>query len=60
MTKNKQSLASMKYDKANVKWINLKLNKNTDVDILNYLENITNKQGYIKKLIRKDMEKNSK
>ena len=60
MTKNKQSLASMKYDKANVKWINLKLNKNTDVDILNYLENITIKQGYIKKLIRKDMEKNSK
>lgn len=46
--------ASMKYDKANVKQIKLSLNRKTDADIIEILENCDNVQGYIKELIRKD------
>lgn len=48
-----------KYDKKNTKQIAIKLNKNTDQDILDHLDRVKNKQGYIKELIRKDLEKNS-
>lgn len=51
-----QSENSIKYDKANTRRVYIKLNKNTDKDILDYLDNIPNKQGYIKELIRKDMK----
>lgn len=51
-----QSENSIKYDKANTSRVYIKLNKNTDKDILDYLDNIQNKQGYIKELIRKDMK----
>ena len=44
-----------KYDKANTKSYRLKLNKKTDADIIAWLEQVPNKQGYIKELIRKDM-----
>ena len=53
---NKQSENSIKYDKANTKRVYIKLNKNTDSDILSYLDSKPNKQGYIKELIRKDMK----
>lgn len=53
---NKQSENSIKYDKVNTKRVYIKLNKNTDKDILDYLGGIPNKQGYIKELIRKDMK----
>ncbi len=45
-----------KYDEQNTKQIKLKLNTNTDKDILDKLESVTNKQGYIKELIRKDIK----
>ena len=51
-----QSNNSIKYDKENTKRVFIKLNKNTDKDILDYLESVQNKQGYIKDLIRKDMK----
>ena len=51
-----QSENSIKYDKTNTKRVYIKLNKNTDKDILDYLDSISNKQGYIKELIRKDMK----
>lgn len=51
-----QKRASAKYDKNNTKQMVLKLNLNTDVDILAHLETLQNKQGYIKDLIRKDLE----
>lgn len=57
MTENKKSLASMKYDRTNTKWLNLKLNVNTDNDIIEYISALSNKQGYIKKLIREDMKR---
>ena len=46
-----------KYDKKNTKQIAIKLNKNTDADIIEYLDSIENKQGLIKELIRKEMLK---
>ena len=46
-----------KYDRNNTKQIHLKLNINTDGDILRYLSKKENIQGYIKSLIREDMNK---
>ena len=45
------------YDKNNVKQITLKLNMNTESDLIEFLDTKENKQGYIKELIRKDMAK---
>ena len=53
---NNQSKRSIKYDKENTKRVFIKLNKNTDKEIVGYLDSIQNKQGYIKELIRKDMK----
>lgn len=50
-----QKKASDKYDKANTKQIKLKLNIHTDQDILYKLSTLDNKQGYIKNLIRNDI-----
>jgi hypothetical protein len=46
-----------KYDDNNTTQIKLKLNYNTDADIIEYLEACGNKQGTIKKLIREEIEK---
>lgn len=48
--------AKAKYDDNNTVQVKLKLNKNTDKDILEALEKSGNKQGYIKKLIRADLQ----
>lgn len=47
--------AAQKYRKANTKKITLELNIKTDEDILVWLDQQNNKQGYIKQLIRDDM-----
>ena len=52
--------ASRKYDDASTKRLFIKLNMNTDADILEYLDGIGNKQGYIKTMIREDMKKGRK
>lgn len=49
--------AKIRYDKANTVQLKMKLNRNTDADILAWLEQQDNKQGYIKALIRADMNK---
>ena len=52
MTTKAQSRASAKYDKAHTKGIYLKLNKETDELILDYLSiNVNNTQGLIKELL---------
>lgn len=56
MTTAAQKRANAKYDKANTKQIVIKLNIRTDKDILERLQSVGNKQGYIKELIRKDIE----
>lgn len=52
-----QKRAKELYDKRTAKKILLKLNINTDADILEILEKSGNKQGYIKALIRADKGK---
>ena len=56
-TKEAKARANAKYDKTHTKGIYLKLNISTDSDIISYLEEVENVQGYIKSLIRKDMVK---
>lgn len=51
-----QIKASHKYDKENTMQFNLKLNLNTDKDIIEKLNTVDSKQGYIKKLIRQDIK----
>lgn len=43
------------YDRRNTTQIILKLNRNTDTDILEHLARQANRQGYIKALIRADI-----
>lgn len=46
-----------KYDQANTTQVKLKLNLKTDSDIIEYLNSCDNKQGTIKELIRKEIER---
>lgn len=59
MATESQRKANRKYDKNNTKQLMLKLNLKTDKDILDKLNSVGNKQGYIKSLIRKDIGDNS-
>ena len=57
MTTEAQKRAQKKYDDANkdkFKCIQLKLNRETDADILEKLASVSSMQGYIKALIRDD------
>ena len=49
--------AQTKYKKEKTKQVALQLNLNTDLDILQKLDEVPNKQGYIKSLIRADIAK---
>ena len=51
-TTEAQMRASMKYEKANIKRVVLKLNKNTDQDIIAFLEAQKSVNGEIKRIIR--------
>ena len=51
-----QKQAQARYDKVNVRRIVLKLVRNTDGDLIEWLESKDNIQGYIKNLIRNDMK----
>lgn len=57
MSKNKLT-ARERYDAEHTKSVKLKLNIKTDADILARLDEVENKQGYIKRLIRKDIADN--
>lgn len=52
-----QIRASVKYNKENTVQISLKLNRSTDADLIDSLNRVANKQGYIKELIRRDIAK---
>lgn len=49
--------AQARYDNENTVSVRLKLNKKTDADILERLDEVNSKQGYIKALVREDMRK---
>ena len=55
MTSEAKRAAQRKYDKDNTTQILLKLNTKTDADVIGKLENVGNKQGYIKDLIRNSL-----
>ena len=55
-----QKKASANYAKKMTKCVNLAFNKKTDADILEKLDQVDSKMGYIKKLIREDIAKSEK
>ena len=55
MATEAQRKAVRKYDLANTRQIHLKLNKKTDAEMIAWLDQKDNVQGYIKDLIRCDM-----
>lgn len=57
MVSDAKRKTNMDYDRKNTKLVGMKLNRNTDADILNFLEKQGNIQGYLKRLIREDIKK---
>ena len=57
MTSKAQIRASAKYDAEHTVRLSLKLNRETDADILDRLDQVESKQGYIKGLIREDLRR---
>ena len=49
--------AVKKYERKNVTQIKFSFNNVTDKDIIEHIKSQKNKQGYIKQLIREDMQK---
>lgn len=56
----KSTIRQARYDKDHTKKIIMKLNTTTDRDILDRLDSVPSKQGYIKRLIRQDMEREAR
>lgn len=54
-----QLAAKERYNKANTITLCLRLNKNTDKDIIDILDKVGSKSGYIKELIRLDILKDN-
>lgn len=52
--------ANNKSNKKNTKMICVRLSYNTDADILKKLDEVDSKMGYIKRLIRKDLQTKKK
>lgn len=57
MATEAQKRATARYDSAHTRQIKLKLNTGTDADIIERLDEVESKQGYIKGLIRADIKK---
>ncbi len=45
-----------KYNAKNTKQYVVKLNRNTDEDLINFLDQLENKQGFIKNLLRQHLQ----
>lgn len=59
MISEAKKMAQVKYDKNNTTQIMLKLNNKTDADLIEHLNSLENRQGYIKNLIRSDLRGSS-
>ena len=57
MATEAQRKAQAKYDAENTRQVHIKLNLRTDKDVLEKLDEVQSKQGYIKRLIRDDLRK---
>ena len=55
-----QKTAIMRYDATHTRQIKFKFNLETDADILAKLDEVENKQGYVKELIRADIKRASR
>jgi len=60
MATEAQRRASTRYNKTNTTQVLLRLNLNTERDIIEALEAQESKAGYIKRLIREDMARKAK
>lgn len=56
MSTEAQKRASAKYDAKNTIQVKVKLNKKSDADIIERLDQVGSKATYIKKLIRNDIK----
>ena len=56
MTTESAKAAKAKYDAKTARYYSLKLNQNTDADLIQHLEQQESIQGYLKRLIRNDMK----
>lgn len=54
-TTEAQKRATAKYQAKNTRMFTIRLNFNTDQDIIDKLEQVESMSGYIKKLIRQDI-----
>ena len=52
-----QKRATLKYKKENIKRVEINLNRETDADIIGFLEGLDNVQGEIKRLVREEIAK---
>lgn len=57
MTTEAEKRAIAKYNKANTTQVVIRLNNRTDTDVIRHLKQQESQAGYIKKLIREDMQK---
>lgn len=57
MATEDQTKTQAKYDAENTRQVHLKLNRRTDRDVLEKLDSVPSKQGYIKALIRADLNR---
>lgn len=55
--KEKKQAYDQQYEKTNLRQIKLNINRKTEPELLEWIEKQENIQGYIKNLIREDMEK---
>ena len=60
MRSESQKKADKKYIKNKTTMLIVKLFNSTDSDIISKLQAVPNKSGYIKKLVRKDIEESQK
>ena len=56
MATEAQRRAVRRYDDKNTVQIKIKLNHNTDAELIEKLKSVGNKQGYIKNLIKQDIK----
>ena len=54
---SKEGTRQSRYNKDNTKLLSIRLNKKTDQDILYRLDEVESMAGYIKDLIREDIER---
>lgn len=60
VTSEAQKRATLKFQKEKCKQYTFKFNKNTDADIIEVLDTVSNRQGYLKGLIRADLRRRSR